>query len=234
MEKTVLNAPSYEVYEFFPKDFFDKKSDENAKEYEKFTKFIMEHLLPSGKWVRGDETKQEPDYFYNNIPFEFTLASDKKGKSNFIFRLKTANYTTNNVEKDAFNYIEQQIEVKSKKEYLISNTKTKVYLCVLCLLDRFEWVSDLYGSRTHFITDVPREEFFNKIKKEYLETKKFKGIYIIFPDISASWWVWDLNTENRAKIQLLPMFDDLGNYPYPYIIEKELYEKFKVKISNQQ
>lgn len=115
MTEPVLNAPSYEFYEFFPKDFFVSKKRESEKGYEKFTKFVMEQLLPTGEWTRGDANKKEPDYFYNNIPFEFTLASDKKNNKNFIFRLKTGSYTSDNVEKDAFNYIEHQIKTKSKK-----------------------------------------------------------------------------------------------------------------------
>ena len=228
MTEPVLNAPSFEFYEFFPKDFFVSKKRESEKGYEKFTKFVMEQLLPTGEWTRGDATKKEPDYLYNNIPFEFTLASDKKNNKNFIFRLKTGNYTSDNVEKDAFNYIEHQIKTKSEKRYNSEN----VYLCVLCLLERFQWVSDIYGSRSHFITDGPREEFFNKIKKEYLETKKFKGICIIFPDMTASWWAWDLNTEKRAKVQLFPHFNNMQNYPFPYIIAKQLYDKL-VELENK-
>ena len=104
MQDFILNDFSYEVYEFFPKNFFDKNNNEE------FIKFIMKNVLPDGKWVKG------------NV---------------------------------------------------------------------------------------------------------FKGIYIIFPDIMASWWVWDLNTENKAKLTLLPPTSNLRDCPYPFIIARELYDKFK-------
>lgn len=69
MTEPVLNAPSFEFYEFFPKDFFDSKKRESEKGYEKFTKFVVEQLLPTGEWTRGDATQKEPDYLYNNICF---------------------------------------------------------------------------------------------------------------------------------------------------------------------
>ena len=221
MQDFILNDFSYEVYEFFPRNFFNKNNNEE------FIKFIMKNVLPDGKWVKGNVNLHEPDYFYNGIPLEFTMASDKKRKNNFIFRLKNAKYLTENIEQDLFKYITQKLEDKAKKKYLVSNNETQVYLCVLCLLDRYEWISDFYGSKTHFITDLPREKFFNEIKQKYLETNVFKGIYIIFPDIMASWWVWDLNTENKAKLTLVPPTSNLRDCPYPFIIARELYDKFK-------
>ena len=88
MDEPILNAPSYEIYEFFPKDFFKKEVNEE------FIKLVMEQVFPDRNWVKGNPDLFEPDYFCNEIPFEFTIASDKNKKSNFIIRLKNSTYKT--------------------------------------------------------------------------------------------------------------------------------------------
>ena len=39
MDEPILNAPSYEIYEFFPKDFFKKEVNEE------FIKLVMEQVF---------------------------------------------------------------------------------------------------------------------------------------------------------------------------------------------
>lgn len=213
MQNSSYEPPSYEIYQYIPRNFFNKNFNET------FIKLIMEQCFQAGKWIKGNPNLFEPDYFYNGSPFEFTIASDRNKKSNFIIRLKTANYHTDNVEKDAFGYIEHQIKVKASKKYCVKN----VHLCILCLIDRFEWVSDKYGSCTHFITDVQREKFFNKIRNNYIKTNIFKNIFIIFPDITASWWVWDVSSDHKVKLQLLDF--QLKSKKYPFVVLKEPFEK---------
>lgn len=212
-----IKAPEFEVLSFLPKDFFNKKVNEE------FIKLVMKSIFSDGEWLKGNENKQEPDYIYNGIPFEFTLASDKcsnKNKDNFIKRMKIGNYTSENVEKDAFYYIEEQIKDKKTKKYSLKN----IHLCILCLLDRFDWVSDEYGSLTHFITDYQRECFFKYIKETYIDTKRFNNIFLIFPDIFANWWVWDVKSNKKAKLQVEPFM--MEAMKYPYFIEKRLYTQF--------
>ena len=100
---------------------------------------------------------------------------ERYDKDNFIKKMKDGEYTSENVEKDAFCYIEEQIKDKTTKEYSLEN----VHLCILCLLDRFNWVSDEYGSWTHFITDYQRELFFKYIKESYIDSKSFNNIFLI-------------------------------------------------------
>lgn len=66
-----IESSSIETLTFLPKDFFNKEVNE------KFIKFVMESILQDGKWVKGDANKNEPDYLYNGIPLEFTLAYSK-------------------------------------------------------------------------------------------------------------------------------------------------------------
>ena len=209
-----IKAPEYEVLTFLPQDFFNKNVNEE------FIKLVMSSIFSEGEWVKGIANNKEPDYLYNSIPFEFTLASDKcnnKNKDNFIKKMKDGEYTSENVEKDAFCYIEEQIKDKTTKEYSLEN----VHLCILCLLDRFNWVSDEYGSWTHFITDYQRELFFKYIKESYIDTKTFNNIFLIFPDIFANWWVWDVKSNTKAKLQVEPFM--MEAMKYPYYIEKRLY-----------
>lgn len=213
MDEPILNAPSYEIYEFFPKDFFKKEVNEE------FIKLVMEQVFPKGIWVKGNPNLFEPDYFLNKSPFEFTIASNKKKKGNFIIQLKTGEYKSENVENDTFSYIEHQIKTKAEKKYSTKN----VHLCILCLLDRLQWVSDTYGSYTHFITDVSREQFFNKIKNEYIDTGKFRNIFIIFPDIAASWWVWDVLSNHKIRLQLLD--SQIQSKKYPFFVIKNIYDE---------
>ncbi len=213
MNEPVLNVPSYEIYEFFPKDFFKKEVNEE------FIKLVMEQVFPNCNWRKGNPDLFEPDYFCDTVPLEFTIASDKDKKSNFIIRLKNSTYKTENVEQDVFEYIEHQIKAKSEKKYFVKN----VHLCVLCLLDRFQWVSDTYGAYTHFLTDGPREEFFNKIKQDYIETGKFNNIFIIFPDIMTSWWVWDVFSNN--KVQLKYSDSQILSQKYPFFAIKDIYDE---------
>lgn len=215
--KSELTPPTFEVLSFLPKNFFSKDVNEE------FIKLIMKSVLGDGSWQKGRAELKEPDYIFNNIPIEFTLASDKckkNNKNNFINKLKTVSYITNDTENDLIQYIQQQIESKSRKQYSLPN----VHLCILCLIEKFDWISDQYGSYTHFITDYKRESFFKDIKSKYIDTNIFSNIFIIFPDMTATWWVWDILSDNKTSLQVTPYM--IESKCYPYFIEKRLYEKF--------
>lgn len=208
-----IKAPEFEFLSFLPQNFFNKNVNE------KFIKLVMKSIF-NGEWKKGCEEKNEPDFICNGVPFEFTLASDKcnrKNKNNFIRRMKIGQYTSEDVEKDAFFYIEEQIKDKTTKKYSLKN----VHLCVLCLLDRFDWISDEYGSYTHFLMDYQRENFFKHIKETYIETKKFSNIFLIFPDMTSYWWVWDVLSDKKVSLFVTPKMIESKNYPY--WIEKNLY-----------
>lgn len=215
-----IKAPEFEVLSFIPQNFFNKEVNEE------FIKLTMKSVLPIGEWVKGVAEKNEPDYIYNKVPFEFTLASDKckkNNKDNFINKLRTITYTSNNTEDDAINYIKNQIEVKANKKYSLEN----VHLCILSLIEKFDWVSDEYGSYTHDLIDYKRESFFNEIKKNYIDTNIFKNIFIIFPDMTSFWWVWDVASDKKISLRVTPQM--MESEKYPYFIEKRLYTQFVEK-----
>lgn len=86
--------------------------------------------------MQGNPDKFEPDYFFNGIPFEFTIASDSKKKSNFVQQFFWGKYSSEDVEQDVFSYIMERICDKASKKYSVEN----VHLCILCLLDLSNWV----------------------------------------------------------------------------------------------
>ena len=212
-----MKKPYIDVVFGMPKNFFNKEVNET------FIKTIMENVLEKGEWVLGNPNNFEPDYFYNNNPFEFTIASDTKRKNNFVQRFKTGKYTSEDAEKDLIEYILKRVEEKSKKEY----STTGVHLCILCLIESFLWVSDKYGSFTHCLSDIHRKKLFETLRKMYIETERFKNIFIIFPDLTATWWVWDVLTGKRASWSLDEM--SITDVKYPFYIERSEYDKIKSK-----
>ncbi len=74
--KQKIKAPEFEVLSFLPKDFFNKDINEE------FIKLVMSSIFSEGEWLKGNANRKEPDYIYNGIPFEFTLASDKCNNKN--------------------------------------------------------------------------------------------------------------------------------------------------------
>lgn len=194
----------FDVIEFFPHNFFSKEKNEP------FIKEIMSAVLKDTVWIPGNPDNFETDYFCDGIPFEFTLASDSKRKNNFIQRVQRGTYSSEDVEKDAIAYIRERIADKAAKKYSVSN----VHLCVLCLLDMFIWVSDEYGSITHELISWRRNQFFDTMKSDYIDTGIFNNIFLIFPDLCAKWWVWDLLSNHKASIQLSDSEISSGKYPY--------------------
>lgn len=194
----------FDVIEFLPHNFFSKEKNEP------FIKEIMSAVLKDTVWIPGNPDNFETDYFCDGIPFEFTLASDSKRKNNFIQRVQRGTYSSEDVEKDAIAYIRERIADKAAKKYSVSN----VHLCVLCLLDMFNWVSDEYGSITHELISWRRNQFFDKMKSDYIDTGIFNNIFLIFPDLCAKWRVWDLLSNHKASIQLSDSEISSGKYPY--------------------
>lgn len=202
-----------DVVSFFPKDFFDKDVNEP------FVQKVMACLGGKSDWRKGDPNAYEPDYFCGSIPFEITLASDHKNRDNFIQRLTHGYYTTPDAEEDAIRFIEERIQRKAGKHYSVSN----MHLCVLCVIDLTNWVSDHYGSVLHAAFDGRRQDFFSSLIKQYISTGVFSRIFIIFPDFHAKWWVYDVVTDVRHYYQIAP--EEIKNGTDPFVLNKSLYDK---------
>lgn len=195
-----------DVVSFTPPNFFSKCVNEE------FTKLIMSQVIGQGKWLPGDPTVNEPDYFCNGIPLEFTLASDRKKKGNYIQRIMRHQYSTEDAESDISEYIIASVDQKIAKNYSVPN----VHLCILCYMDLTNWVLDEYGSVTHCLVDDRRQSLFETVYEKCIESGKFYNVFIIFPDLTAKWWVWDVSTNKKASIQLSR--EDILSEKYPYVI----------------
>lgn len=111
-----------------PKNFYNKKYNEE------FIKIIMNSTLKNHYWKAGDPNKREPDYFCDDIPFEFTLASYNKSESHpydFIKEYRLGLYSSKDVEKNAFEIIECSIE-KNQQNHILH--KTIIYVFYVCLI----------------------------------------------------------------------------------------------------
>ncbi len=80
------------------------------------------------EWRQGNLDVFEPDYFVDNIPFEFTLASDSKKKTNFIQKMMKGTYESVNIESDVFAYIEERIADKATRKYSVGGSLS---LCIV-------------------------------------------------------------------------------------------------------
>ena len=213
--------PSVIVSAYLPPDFRRKSVNES------FIQKVMELALGCSNWIPGNADRFEPDYFCDGVPFEFTIASNRKKKGNYIQRFFSGAYTTNNVEQDAFQYIQESIQQKLKKTYSVSN----VHLCVLCLTDLTDWVLDEYGSVTHCLLDGDRQGFFEWIKLQCMDSKKFNNVFVVFPDMFATWWIWDVLTDHKANIRLSEA--DILSGQYPFWMNQQSYEEL-MKLSGNK
>ena len=204
-----------EIVGRIPNNFFNKEINEP------FIRIIMEKTQKIGKWEKGNPNLREPDYFGDGKGYEFTIASAKKRKNNFIQKLMNGTYSTEDMEAEMIQYIESRIVDKASKNYSTS----EVNLCVLCLLEQFLWVSDVYGSTTYALFNHRRQIFFDRIKKEYIDTKIFENIYILFPDMTAKWWVFNVATGERIAYQLT--YKQMKSGDYPFIIMKNVCEEIE-------
>lgn len=208
-----MDAPSLNVVEAFPAKFLSKYYNEP------FILKVMQEVSGTSNWRQGDPRKFEPDYFCEDIPFEFTIASDQHNKDTFIRRFRAGEYTSENLESDIFRFIHTAVQKKASKQYAVSN----VNVCVLCLLDLSSWVFDEYGSQAHYLVDRPRANFFSELKTTYISSGKFANIYIIFPSFDARWWVWDVALDEKGCIQLSER--DIVSGEYPFVLLKSSYDK---------
>lgn len=199
-----------DVHGSLPKDFFSKSFNEP------FVQDLMSKALGMDNWIKGNPDKFEPDYFCNGKPFEITLVSDSKKKNSFIRRLQQGLYTSDDCEADLLKYLDDRLTVKARKQYSAEG----VHLCLLCVTEMFIWVADEYGSQLAFIFNSRRDKYFKKIKNEYIDTGVFANVFVIFPDLFAKWWVYDVLSNVKCGIR-----GDISDSNYPFFIDKNLYAK---------
>lgn len=213
-----IESLNVDVTAFFPENFRRKEVNE------RFVQEMMEFALECDNWVQGDANKFEPDYLCDGVPFEFTIASNRKKYGNFIELFYSGIYESDDVEDDVHQYIRESISAKLKKSYSVSN----VHLCVLCLLNMTEWVLGEYGSVTHDLYENFTNVILSEIKEKCLDSNKFSNVFLIFPDIMATWWVWDVQKNHKTSIKLSE--EAMWSRKYPFWVCNGRYEELLLKM----
>jgi hypothetical protein len=214
--------PYMRIVNFYPENFFDKTVNES------FIQKIMQKALQREDWGDGNSDRFEQDRLCGNVPFEFTIASDKRKKNTFVQKMQLGKYASEDVESDMFEYISTALEKKADKKYSHPNT----HLSILCIEELTSWIFEEYDAFAAFAVYDRREEYFEEIKAKYLESGIFKNIFIIFPDIFAKWWVWDVKTNNKVSIRLSE--NDILSKEVPFVLEKNIYDQIIEKDKKKQ
>ncbi|MBQ7291108.1 MAG: hypothetical protein IJW76_05230 [Clostridia bacterium] len=201
----------FSFIDHIPKKFFDKNHNE------KFCVQVISNLFniaPSDIYW-GNPNKREPDVYIKNHPFEITLVSDKHKTKNLIQRLKkrmSDGFSSDDIQKELLDMIQERANDKSQKRYCDTPT-----LCMMVPVPAIDWVAKAYESDIIdklFVSE--RQIVFGKLKKEYIDTKKFTNIFILVPSLDTSWVLIDVSTDNMLIYQG-DVSDD--NYPYYEVID---------------
>ena len=202
---------------YLPKNFYNKKVNELI------IKNFMSFVLDDGKWSEGDPKKFEPDYFFNKKPYEFTLVSDKNKSDTFIFKFKTGRFTSEDLLMNNFDYINDRLEEKSKKQYSVRN----VNICLLTIIQGLDFFLDGYGSVSSIILSSPIDNLIENIYLKYIKTNQFANIYLIFPLLTSQWEIYDF--KKRMIVEKTQPF--VFSKTMPYLIDDDLEKKAKILIN---
>ena len=187
--------------------FFEKRVNEEfaAKVLQSVFRFQM---------VRHGKDGTEADLIFDEeYAFEITLVCDKKKHNNLIQRLLRAyqrieTFHSDDIEGEILSMVEDCVAKKANKQYANNDVN-------LCLVVPFPMVSWIDGSMDiiEMLFVTPKSKVFNNLRDKYLQTKKFKNIYILLPDIDKSWRVIDLKGSKRQYR------GNVVGASYPYFIE---------------
>lgn len=185
-------------------DFFEKQVNEE------FAATILQSVFCFQSVRHGQDGMEADLVFDEKYAFEITLICDKKKHTNLIQRLLRASqrletFHSDDIEGEILSMLEDCVAKKANKQY--ANNELN-----LCLIVPFPMVSWIDGSMDviEMLFVTPKSKVFRNLQDKYLQTKKLKNIYILFPDIDKSWWVIDLK---QGKWQYK---ETTSNMTYPY------------------
>lgn len=168
-----------------PRDFFESANSENQNESvsERIAKAFLKDILNIDGIKRGDANINEPDYVSNGEGYEVTFATSEslipqlKGK-------KDLNKQQRNIEQELTDSILNAVNRKNEKSYscatslviiTIDMLPTWYYPFFANIKDRFEeFIWRRYAA-------FNRNKFFSELNSTYIQSGKFKNIYIIQP-----------------------------------------------------
>ena len=184
--------------------FFEKQVNEE------FAANVIQDILSFRTLRHGKDGSEADLIFDEEHAFEVTLICDKKKHNNLIQRLLTAyqglgSFHSDDIQGEILSMIETCVAKKAQKQYTGEDMN-------LCLIVPFPMVSWVDGSMDviEMLFVTPKSKVFYNLRNKYLQTKKFKNIYILLPDVDKSWWIIDLKGKRR---QYKGNIAD-KNYPY--------------------
>ena len=182
-------------------NFFNHKFNEN------FASTILKHVFGYSLCNHGNDLN-EPDLLFDGKEwFEIALICDSKKRNNLVQRIINGQFKSEDVEIDLLCMMQERIKDKSTKKYVNIHPN----LCLICPVPMIEWIAPI--SNIDMLFYSTKQKFFDNLYSEYVERGLFNDIYIIVPNIDASWTLIDL----KGKRACFKGKQDDINYPY-YII----------------
>lgn len=189
-------------------EFFNK----NINEY--FAEQVIKKIFNFNSCKHGQDGTEADLIFDKEHAFEITLICDKKKHNNLIQRIHKGmngdGFHSDDIVGEIISMIETCIYNKSKKEY--ANKETN--LCLICPFPMMSWIEDMGVIELIFVTS--KAIYFNELIKRYIETKIFKSIFILVPNIDGSWWMLDV----AGKKYQYTNDGTIKNYPFFMLIDK--------------
>ena len=197
---------TYEM--FIPANLFESASKKNKYESlsERIVKAILINVLKisENEIVRGNPNLFEPDYVYKSQGYEVTLAhADEKIKQ--MKGIAPINSGVDKQEETLIKEIENAIKRKAEKKYSVKTTLT-----VFNLFPDTFWETDfikpkyyrLENIQDHILADLwntKRNDFFNKIFKNYISNGLFDDIFIISLTCNNRYILYSINNFYKNK-----------------------------------
>lgn len=184
-----------------PPHFFDSAKASNAFESmsEVMAKQFLKLILNLEDIQKGNPDLGEPDYISGEDGFEVTLAI----RASLIPQLKgvkALDTQPRNTENELISVISEAVSRKADKNYSCIPS-----LVIITLDTLLTWYYPLYFGRT---TDDPIEEmiwhaythkrdsFFEQLSKQFIDSGKFRNIYIIQPTHTREFVLFDVRAFN--------------------------------------
>lgn len=187
---------SFELELSIPPSFFDSAKEENNFESvsEKIAKQFLQEICNIKDLQRGNESNSEPDYISDGKGYEVTFGI----KNSLIPQLKgirPLNSASRNVENEIINDIQEALERKKNKLYSVPTT-----LVIITVETIIPWYYQFYFDTTdsfmHYYWNIrcqKRNEFFNCINNNYIQSGDFDNIYIIIPTIRQEFALFNIS-----------------------------------------
>lgn len=178
-----------------PPKFFESAKEENDFESisERIAKLFITSILNIPDIRRGNAEFYEPDYVSGENGYEITFAI-RESHIPQLKGVKPVDFTTWNIEQELIDNISVAIERKAGKTYSHPTS-----LVIITLESLYTWYHSVYTKETDWFEKLAwnvytkrRNDFFNKIFQNYIESETFNNIYVIQPTHNREFALFDI------------------------------------------